>query len=103
MMSKFLEKMIKIVPQEISDETGNGLELEYYLVEYEAEGEDCSLQQKGYGIEIIERENGCLKESIMFKDIYCQREKTEKLIKKLIENTVTPVSLPYILDDLVGV
>lgn len=102
MISKFLEKRIEIIPQEITEDSGNPLELEYYLVECDSR-EDGNETQKGYGIEIIKKCNGIISESIFIRDIYTAREKSESLIRKLFVNSVTPVSLPYILDDIIGV
>lgn len=102
MISKFLEKRIELIPQEITEDLGNPLELEYYLVEYDSK-EECNEIQKGYGIEIIKKNNGKVTESILIRNVYATREKSESLIKKLFVNSVTPVSLPYVLDDLIGV
>lgn len=104
MISKFLEKRIEIITQEITDDPGNPLELEYYLVECDlSKEEESNVTGKGYGIEIIKKKNGDLMESIIMRNIYCSREKSKDFIKKMAENTVTPVSLPYILDDLIGI
>ncbi len=102
MISKFLEKRIEIIPQEITEDPGNPLELEYYLVECDSK-EEYNEPQRGYGIEIIKKDNGKVLESILIRNIYSKREKSESLIRKLFVNSVTPVSLPYILDDLLGV
>ena len=103
MISKFLEKRIEVIPQEITEDPGNPLELEYYLVECDSKEEECNETQKGYGIEIIKKNNGKVLESILVRNIYSTRDKSEGLIKKLFVNSVTPVSLPYVLDDLIGV
>lgn len=102
MISKFLEKRIEIIPQEITEDPGNPLELEYYLVECDSK-EDWSEAQKGYGIEIIKKDQGKVLESILIRNICSKRENSESLIRKLFVNSVTPVSLPYVLDDLLGV
>lgn len=103
MVCKYLEKRIEVLQEEINSMTGNVLELEYYLVESDFKEEESSEMIKGYGIEIIKKENGVFQESIIVKNIYCLRDNSESLVRKLLENTVTPVSLPYILDDLIGV
>ena len=100
MISKFLEKRIEIIPQEIKDGLGNPMELEYYLVECNSEFNEA---EKGFGVEIIMKNKGIVSESIMVSDIFTTREHSEDLIRKLFENSVTPVSLPYILDDMIGV
>lgn len=103
MISKFLEKRIEIEPQEITCNSGNPLELEYYLIECDFEKEECIEAEKGYGVEIVKKENGSIMESAIIRSIYNNRENTEDLVKKLAENTVTPITLNYILDDLIGV
>lgn len=103
MLSKFLEKKIEIIPQEISDNSGNPLELEYYLVECEMGRDECISIEKGYGVEIVKKENGSIKESTIIRGIYYNRESTESLVKKLAVNTVTPVTLTYVLDDMIGI
>lgn len=100
MISKFLEKRIEIIPQEITDGLGNPLELEYYLVECDS---DCNEAEKGFGVEIVMKNKGIVSDSILINDIFPAREQSENLIRKLFVNSVTPVSLPYILDDLIGV
>ena len=102
MISKFLEKKVEICKQENTIEPGNMLELEYYLVESDDMADDFA-EGLGYGVEIIKKELGMAEESKMFKNIYCDREATRLLIEKLAFNNVTPVSLPYILDDSLGV
>lgn len=103
MPNKFLEKSIEIGSQEIQETSSNKLELEYYLVESETSYDEASAYTKGYGVEIVKKENGDVKESSMVESIYCKRESMELLIGRLAKNSVTPVSLSYILDDLIGI
>lgn len=101
MLSRVLTKRIEIEVQEILNDTGNTLELEYYLVESGPAGEDdCG--DRGYGIQIIEKKSGAEVESVIFKDVFRSREETEKLVVLMAENTVTPVSLPDVLEDYLG-
>jgi hypothetical protein len=102
MMSRFLEKRIEVGGQEIPFNPGNALELEYYLIESEPAREDAGPGEKGYGIQIIKKENGVASESAIFRDIHHSRETAEKLVRLLADNTVTPVTLPYIIDDMLG-
>lgn len=102
MLSRFLEKRIEIEEQEILCNPGNMLELEYYLVESDPVSDNAAVEERGYGIQIVKKESGTTYESIMLKDIHPNRETTEKLVKLLADNTVTPVTLPYIIDDMLG-
>jgi hypothetical protein len=102
MISKTLEKKIEIAMQEMPGEVGNTLELEYYLVENHNEMTDDIVANIGYGVEIIKKENGLIIESKMIKNIYINREITEKFLKTLALNTVTPVTLTYVVEDVIG-
>lgn len=102
MLSRFLEKRIEIEGQEIRSNPGNVMELEYYLVESSRDHENDATEEKNYGIQIIKKESGTASESIMLRDINPSREETEKLVLLMADNTVTPVTLPYIIDDLLG-
>ena len=112
MVSKFLEKKVEIVLGGSMQREENSLELEYYLLESDYMG--CADEQptrsmtcdeerkKTYGIEIVKKHLGILNERRQFDNIFNTREKTKKLVDLLAENTVTPSTLPYILDDLLG-
>lgn len=102
MLSRFLEKRIEIEGQEIPCSSGNVMELEYYLVESDQDFESTATEEKSFGIQIIKKECGVASESIIFRDLHPCRAETEKLVMLMAENTVTPVSLPYIIDDLLG-
>lgn len=104
MIRKFLEKKVEIEYDEVNQNPVNKLELEYYLLESEyTENESKGgVLYKTYGIEIIKRHNGS-KERKQFESIFNTREKTKSLVNLLADNTVTPSTLPYVLDDLLGV
>jgi|LSQX01.2.fsa_nt_gb hypothetical protein len=82
------------------------LNLEYYVFE-KSINDEANRDLKSYGIEIVKKE--ILDENITiverkFVDDICVCEKwIKELVNKLIENTVTPVSLDNILEDAVGV
>lgn len=103
MVSKFLEKRVEVEFEGFSQRMGNSLELEYYLLESEYSDIGESETQKTYGVEIVEKHQGILNERKQFENIFSNREKTKSLVELLAENTVTPSSLPYILDDLLGI
>jgi hypothetical protein len=116
MVSKFLEKQVEVILDSSSQRGENSLELEYYLLESDftgcmdeqmtfsttSLGDEDRKSQKAYGIEITKKHLGILNERKQFVNIFNTREKTKKLLDLLVENTVTPSALPYILDDLLG-
>jgi len=102
MSCKLLERSVK-VECEIPDSVHNSkFELEYYLLENDITDLDTE-DQKSYGVEIVKRLSDGSTETKRFENIYTCKEKVLDLIGKLAANTVTPVSLPYILEDLIGV
>lgn len=103
MVYKFFEKHVKIEENDSGRKPGNLMELDYYLLESEFGGADNQEICKAYGIEIVKRHNGGTVERKQFENIFPCKEKTKNLIKLLAEQTVTPLSLPYVLDDLLGI
>jgi hypothetical protein len=99
MISRFLEKRVEIEMEEPGRKPGNTLELEYYLLENEAGGiENSSI----FGVEIREKNHGVINEIKNYYNIYNNREDTLNLVRMLAIHTVTPSSLPYVLDDILG-
>ena len=102
MSCKLLEKH-KEAEREISDEImGNKSELEYFILISETNDLENDTIQQTYGIEIAKKVEGVLSESKAFENVFNDIEKTKEFIRVLAENTVTPVSLLYILDDFLG-
>ena len=79
--------------------------LDYYLLEKDVRIEGFSLNT--YGIEISKREKTAPKQNYTeyrrVYDIFCTKEEAISALKKLCENTVTPVSLLDVLEDMIGV
>jgi hypothetical protein len=100
MANRFLEKCINVGSESESHETKSKFELEYYLIENELD--DNGAIQKVYGIEIVKRMYDGSIENMRYEDIYTNKQKVHELIDVLAANIVTPLSLPYILDDLLG-
>lgn len=99
MYKKYLKR--KLVLKETNDFVlESPLELEYYLVESDA---DCMIEPgmgKKYGISIVKRVNDtCLEENSIYNCCSCVNE-TSIIINKLADNTVTPMGLEPVLDDL---
>ncbi len=101
-MNRYLRRTVNL---DCSDEP-NGLtrkiELKYYLVESSAVGNGASSECSIYGIEVVKKENG-VEEVGLVKDICLDREEVAGILDKLALNTVTPVSLHSVLEDLVNV
>ncbi len=102
MISKFLEKRVEVEMGEDPQQNRNAMELEYYLLEIETDAGEQELK-KAYGIEILKKQQGIHEEKKKYQDVFCSRERTKNLVEQLAENTVTPVTLPYILDDILGI
>jgi len=103
MVSKFLEKKVEIEYDEFHKRPSGTLELEYYLLESEEAKVGDQGIEKTYGVEILKKHNGILNEMKQFENIFNTREQTRGLVELLADNTVTPSTLPYILDDLLGI
>jgi hypothetical protein len=102
MLFKFFEKHVEVDRSESDQKSKDRMELDYYLLESESDDSDTQGTKKCYGVEIIKRQNGFEDEKMQYKDIYSNRERAKKLIGLLAEQTVTPSSLSYVLDDLIG-
>jgi len=100
MANRFLEKCINVRNESENHEPKSKFELEYYLIENELD--DNGAIQKVYGIEIVKRMYDGSIENMRYEDIYTNKQKVHELIDVLAANIVTPLSLPYILDDLLG-
>lgn len=103
MVSKFLEKTVEVEYDNDSKIKPDLLELEYYLLECEKFDSEKKEECKTYGIEIVKKHSGIVEENRKYENIFSNRKKIKSLVDLLAENTVTPSSLPYILDDLIGI
>ena len=79
------------------------MELEYYLLESEINESETEETRNAYGIEIVKKSEDDTVEVQRYDDVCFTKEKTIGLIELLAKNAVTPVTFPYILDDLLGV
>lgn len=102
MINKYLEKEMKVFFGEDGSENRNPIELEYYITESETAGHSELSGQKVYGVEIIKKSDSGRIESELIKNVSCCYERTKNILSKLAENTVTPVGLPFVLDDIIG-
>lgn len=103
MLNKFLEKKIEITNEECLTVSEGFFELEYYLLESEINEIEDLAGQKVYGIEIVKRVNQIETENGTIKNFSCCKESTVKVLSKLADNTVTPVGLAFVMDDMIGI
>lgn len=103
MIKRYLENKVKLRLDEDSEKfCNNMIELEYYLIESESDGVDDMKNKKVFGIEIVKRENENYTERELIRNFSCCRESTRHLLGKLASNTVTPMGLPFVLDNIIG-
>jgi hypothetical protein len=101
-MIKYLEKKVEIFPSESSGEVKKNIELEYYLIESDFNSLDGISGEKVYGIEIIKRTEEEKYECEMIRNFSNSEVCTKDLLEKLATHKVTPVALPFVMDDLLG-
>jgi hypothetical protein len=102
MSNRMLEKSVNMGKNSEGAENLCSFELEYYLLESVMDHDDHECTRTVYGIEILKRMYDGSIENKKFEDIYTDKGKTRELISVLAANTVTPITLPYILDDLLS-
>ena len=101
MLNKFLQRKVEIEPVESIIGVKGTIELEYYLVESEIKKHDELTGKKAFGIEIVKKiANNCEVETI--KNLSFCRDNTIAVLEKLAANTVTPIALNYVIDDMMG-
>ena len=77
--------------------------LEYYLFESELEGSEENINTKAYGVEIIKNINEKFAESESIRNYSIYKKSTLDFLDKLSRNTVSPVGLTYVFDDISGI
>lgn len=83
------------------------ISLEYYLLEADYKDEGAENKFKTYGVELIKKEyhldSIINEEQKTAKHLSLDQTKVERLLENLSGNTVTPMSLYSVLDNLIGV
>ena len=100
-----IRKLYKTVHVNSESEMGNSeFDLEYYVLEKEILLDGFSVNT--YGVEITKRSRGegntLCKEYRKVFDIFCTQSEAEAVLEKLVRNTVTPVSLLDVLENMIG-
>lgn len=101
MINKYLERKVR------SEQNGGlGLEglieLEYYLIECDAGSLSEPIGKKVYGISVLKRIDDICCEEEIIRNFSCCIHNTQMVINKLANNLVTPITLKYVLDDLLA-
>lgn len=101
MVSKYLESRVEIELDEGSNSNGK-MQLEYYLIESDHnQGYDC-YGDKVYGIEVVKKDSDYYAESELIRNLSNSKEDTRDILNILAKNTVTPVQLSSVIDDLMA-
>lgn len=104
MLSRHLTGKVEVITNDESVAVPkNIIELEYYLLESDHNEVHQDEAKKIYGIEIVKKEGILNVERETILDFSCCMESTRSLLNTLANNTVTPIALPFILDDMIGV
>lgn len=103
MICKYFEKKIELLPDENDEMLKSPIILEYYLLESKIFKEEEFPGDEVYGIEIIKRASNKNIEIGCIRNFSHNKETAKQMLYKLADNTVTPVGLPFVLDDIIGV
>ena len=101
-INKTLERTVKLIPEDKYWGLKESFDLEYYLLESEIKGFDELEGKKAYGFEIVKKPTKGKSESCSVTNFSCCKESTSRVLNSLAESTVTPISLHFILDDILG-
>lgn len=102
MINRFLEKEVELSLNDTLVGYNSPIRLEYYFLESEITDMDELSGLRTYGVEIVKKVDGFDNEIKTIKNLSCCKECVKNILGKLVEHTVTPVSLRYILDDMLG-
>ncbi len=101
MVSERLKKKSEIISQE--NNPGNHFQLEYYMTEEVCRDDGEINGQKVFGIKIVKKINNEKVEETKISNLSCYRDYVEDIVDRLSLNTVTPVGLHFIIDDMLGI
>jgi len=101
MLNKYLQSRVEVEINEGSS-TSNKMQLEYYLIESDYnQSFDCG-GDKVYGIEIVKKDNDYYAESEIIRNLSNSKEDTKGILSLLAKNTVTPIGLSSVIEDLMA-
>lgn len=102
MIRKNIQRKVLVNNRTDSYEYELPLELEYYLLESVINYNDELRGKKVYGLGIAKKINEICYEEKTVRNFSCNVDETRKVIDILADNEVTPMTLDFILDDLLG-
>lgn len=103
MTKRKLEKEVEVIADGYQNSSKFPIKLEYYLLESEMDEIGDLRGKKIFGIEVVKKMQGLEDEIKSYKDLSCCEESTQYILNKLAINSVTPLGLPYVLDDIIGI
>lgn len=106
MANRLFEKKIELLQDENMVGFKSPMKLEYYLIESKIDDADEIDELSGkkvYGIEIVKKIDGLKDEMKAVKNLSCCIEKTKDVLEMLAKNSVTPVGLQFVLEDMIGI
>jgi hypothetical protein len=101
-MKKRLKDKITLSPNENAINTENNINLEYYILESETEESNVFFGIRYYGVEIVKKHNQLEIEKNSIYNVCCNENNAHNLLNRLIVNKVTPIELPFVLDNILG-
>ncbi|MEN8906607.1 MAG: DUF6514 family protein [Clostridiales bacterium] len=103
MYNRYLEKKLELMPDDENLGSKIPIELEYYIIEKIDNGfYNKEFENKSYGIEIVKKIDDSKYESEMLKEISECIENTKKILNRLVDNTVTPMEMAVVIDDILS-
>ena len=78
------------------------MELQYYLLERETTIEEELIGIKAYGVGIIKKTQEECSEARFVEDFSSSLARTKEVLNLLVKNSVTPISLYDVLEDIAG-
>lgn len=102
MTSMYLESRL-LLEQGGEADTDYPIDLQYYLLESELSIEEELKGIKTYGVGIIKKTQEECTEAKFVEALSCCLASTKEVLSLLVRNSVTPVSLHDVLEDIVGV
>lgn len=106
MVNKYFRKRMDVLMNDCYPDNNGAISLEYYLLESEDSEQRNEIEINvcaGYGVEVVKVHSDKPVESNSFNNITRCKETAVDIINVLARNTVTPIELPYVLDNIIGV
>ena len=104
MLQKNLYRVVNLKSNQLGQQIGNDFTLEYYILESDVNIPEEKMTTQVYGVEITKifcNEDGKFKkETSTINDVCCSENKIKLIIDLLARNTVTPIALYDLIEDI---